>query len=68
MTLYIWLLWHQIAITCIAATGCVQTSMAHFDYMMGIGALELILEISGIIRIYVKKVNGNGDKSPNKEE
>jgi hypothetical protein len=55
MTLYIWLLWHQIVIEC-NQVGCVQSSMAHFNYFVGLGVLELLLEIGGIVKIY-RKIN-----------
>lgn len=55
MVLYIWLLYHQILIQCTQA-GCIQSSMANFDYLSGIGAVELIFELAGIIKIY-QKVN-----------
>ena len=55
-SIYIWLKIHEIIINCTQA-GCVQTSMSHFNYLMGIGALELIFELSGIIKIFSKKGN-----------
>lgn len=55
MILYIWLIWHQLVIYCAAGAGCIQSSVAHFDYITGIGALELLFEISGIIKIFTIK-------------
>ena len=59
MTLYLWLLFHQVFITCTQA-GCIQASSnANFDYLLGIGAIELVFELSGIIKIYARKsING----------
>ncbi len=62
MGIYIWLLWHQMVIFCTEA-GCMQVSMAHFNYLVGLGTLELVLEITGIIRIFFKK-NPPKDKGP----
>jgi hypothetical protein len=60
MAFYIYLIWHQIVIHCAeAAAGCMQVSVAHFDYLMSAGALEMILEIAGIVKIFKKK-----DKAP----
>jgi hypothetical protein len=55
MILYIWLLWHEIVIFCQQGVGCLQVSNAHFNYLIGIGALELIFEIPAIIKVFFKK-------------
>lgn len=55
MALYIWLLWHQLVIFCAVGAGCLQTSMAHFDNLMAAGALELLFEVGGIIKIFSRK-------------
>ena len=55
MVLYIWLLWYQIIIYCAQGAGCIQSSMAHFEYILGIGAVELIFEISGIVKVFLRK-------------
>lgn len=61
MAIYIWLLYYNIAILC--ENGCTQVSMAHFNYLFGVGALELIFELRGIIKIYQKR-KFNADKGP----
>jgi hypothetical protein len=63
MTFYIWLLWHQIVIEC-NQVGCLQSSMAHFNYIIGLGFLELIFEIGGIVRIYLKKNKSTPSDGP----
>jgi hypothetical protein len=35
--------------------GCTSITASHFDYLIGIGALELIFEIGGIIKVFVAK-------------
>ena len=55
MVLYIWLLFYNVAIYCAPNAGCIQVSMTHFNYLVGIGALEIIFEMGGMIRIYEKK-------------
>jgi hypothetical protein len=64
MALYIWLLWHQVVVFCQSGVGCMSTSMAHFNYLIGVGALELIFELAGIIKIFTK----NGTPKDKKEE
>jgi predicted sulfurtransferase len=55
MVLYIWLLWHQVVIYCTQGVGCIQSSMAHFEYVLGLGVIEVIFEIGGIIKVFVRK-------------
>lgn len=62
MVIYIWLLIHEIIIQCTTGVGCIQSSMAHFNYIIGLGALEMIFEIPGIVRIFFKKDDINGKK------
>lgn len=57
MAIYIWLLIHSMVILCTNG-GCTSVSMQHFDYLVGIGALEIIFESAGIVKIFSKK-NGN---------
>lgn len=57
MTIYIWLLIQEMIVRCIDSL-CSSVSMAHFDYLLGIGSLELIFEVAGIIKIYSQKGNG----------
>ena len=63
VVLYIWLLFYNVAIYCAPNAGCIQTSMAHFNYLVGIGAIELIFELHGMVKIYEKKKFDN-DKGP----
>ncbi len=55
MAIYIWLIWHEIIIFCQQGVGCLQVSNAHFSYLMGLGALELIFELPAIAKIFLKK-------------
>jgi hypothetical protein len=55
MILYIYLLFHEIVINCTQSIGCIQTSYAHFDFMMKAGMLELIFEIPKVVQIFSKK-------------
>lgn len=57
MVLYIWLVIHEIVIFCQAGVGCSQVSNAHFSYLIGIGALELVFEIPAIVKIFFRKDN-----------
>lgn len=63
MGIYIWLVYYNIAINCVANTGCMQVSMAHLNYLIGIGSIELIFELGGIIRIFMKKSDPNKPKN-----
>lgn len=54
MAIYIWLLINSIVIYC-DVSGCVSTSIAHFNYLTTIGSLELIFEVAGIVKIFTKK-------------
>lgn len=55
MIIYIYLLWHEIVIYCAQTSGCMQTSLFHFNQVLALGALELLFEIPQIIKIYLKK-------------
>lgn len=66
MAIYIWLIFHNIVIYCNSA-GCLSTSMQHFNYLSGVGALELIFELAGIVKIFTKKGINNGTTKKNRE-
>jgi len=55
MVFYIWLLFHSMVIMCTAA-GCNAVSMSSFNYVIGLGTLELVFEVAGVIRIFKKNV------------
>lgn len=52
--LVIWLIYHQIVIICENGM-CNQVSMAHFNYLVSLGTLEVILEIWSVIKIFTKR-------------
>lgn len=58
MIIYIWFIVNQIVIQCTGA-GCAATSVDHFNYIAGIGLLELICEIPGVIKVFRRKLNGD---------
>lgn len=54
MAIYIWLLFQNIVISCIA-NACSVSTNDHLGYLLQIGMVEVIFEIGGIIKIFVKK-------------
>ena len=59
MGVYIWLLLRDLVYFCAGGSGCVPSTNTHLDYLIAIGAVELLGEIAGVLRVYIKK-NGNG--------
>jgi hypothetical protein len=57
MGIYIWLLFHNVVIHCVENAGCIQSSTNHLDYLIQIGTVELIFELAGMVRIFVKKTS-----------
>jgi hypothetical protein len=53
--IYIWLLFHGIVLHCVESAGCIQSTVSHLDYLIQIGSVELVFELVGIIRIFMKK-------------
>jgi hypothetical protein len=54
VAIYIWLIFHDVSLMC-TQFGCTSLSITHFDYLIGVGALELIFEIGGIVKVFTAK-------------
>ncbi len=52
MFLFIYLVAQDIFIHCAETMGCINISASHFNHLLSIGALEMILETPMVVRIY----------------
>lgn len=55
MTIYIYLVMHDIAIRCLQDMGCMILGPSHFTALLAGGFLELMFEVPLIIRIFKGK-------------
>lgn len=58
MGIYIWLIIQNIVIACAGGACMLSPQNGHLEYLIGIGGVELLFELGGVIKIYAKR-NGS---------